>query len=177
MGLFQKDDPKEEIMLQLADLAVKLADVRKQVGELNSEYGRIEARRNKDYRQSSDLEWYAMKALNAGNQEDARVFLEEKHKFDVKVSALDEQLNNVGTTRKNAMELHDKIVREVNEAKARLAVLEAREAAADVSIKYAKTAGSSQFEEKLSGMEAEADMRQAMNDAKKYVDGGGSDGV
>ncbi len=170
MALFQKDDPKDEIKMQLAQLSVKLADVRKQVGELSAEYRRIKPRYDDAGKQSSEYAFYAKKALKAGNQGDARVFLEEKYKYDQKLEQLGKQLENVYTTRRNAMELHDKMVREINEAKARLAVLEARETAADVSLDYSRTAGSSGFEEKLSGLEAESELEQAMRDAKSYVD-------
>ena len=78
-----------------------------------------------------------------------------------------------GQTRTNAMELHDKMVREINSAKARLAVLEARNAAAEASINLSKTAGSYEFEEKLSGMEAEADLKEAMAEARRYSDDNG----
>ena len=175
MGLFEKDDPKDEIRLQLAELAVKLADVRKQVGELSGEYSRIETRMLDAGRQSIELERYAKKALAAGNEQDARTFLNEKHKFDLKTERLKEQLLTVGATKKNAVELHDQIVRELNETKSRLAVLEARDAAAEVSLKYSKTAGSHEFEEKLSSLETESELREAMNDAKRYVNGDGGD--
>ena len=65
------------------------------------------------------------------------------------------------------------MVREINSAKARLAVLEARNAAAEASINLSKTAGSYEFEEKLSGMEAEADLKEAMAEARRYSDDNG----
>ncbi|MBR6044203.1 MAG: PspA/IM30 family protein [Ruminococcus sp.] len=170
MSLFQKEDPKESIKLQLAELAVKLAEVRKQVGELNAEYARVVKRRSDAAAKSAEFEEYAKKALTAGNQDDAKVFLAEKYKHDQKFEKFDSQLEEIGNTRQNAMELHDKMVREINEAKSRLAVLEAREATADASLKFSKTAGSSDFEQKLSGLEAEADLKAAMDDAKSYVD-------
>ncbi len=173
MALFDKRSEQDEIRLQLAELAVKLADVRKQVGELNAEYSRLGERCVSEKAESDEYESYAKKALAAGSQEDARAFLNEKHKHDEKLSALTEQFTAVRQTRTNAMELHDKMVREINSAKARLAVLEARNAAAEASINLSKTAGSYEFEEKLSGMEAEADLKEAMADARRYSDDNG----
>ena len=175
MALFDKRTETEEIQMQLAELAMKLADVRDQVGELNAEYSRVGERCVSEKEQSDDCESYAKKAIAAGNQDDARVFLEEKHKHDVKLEALTEQFTKVAETRKNAMELHDKMVREINSAKTRLAVLEARKAAADVSIDYSKTAGSNDLDEKLSELEAEAELREAMEEAHRYAadDSGG----
>ena len=170
MGLFQKDAPEDEIRMQLAELAVKLADVRKQVGELNDEYNRVNSRKLDAEEQSAEYGRYAKKALSAGSEEDARVFLAEKHKYDLKLEKLTAQLTNVAATRSNAMELHDKMVREINEAKSRLAVLEARNAAADASIKLSKTVDSFDFEEKLSGLETDSELKEAMADAKRYTD-------
>ena len=169
MALFDKRSEADEIRMQLAELSVKLADVRKQVGELNEEYGRLGERCVDEKAQSDEYESYAKKALAAGNQDDARVFLAEKHKHDEVLAKYTEQFTATSETRKNAMELHDKMVREINSAKSRLAVLEARQAAADASINLSKTAGSSSYDEKLSGLEAEAELREAMADARRYV--------
>ena len=170
MALFDKTTEQEKIKMQLAELAVKLADVRKQVGELNAEYDRVGERCVDAKAQSNSYEEYAKKALAAGNQDDARVFLNEKYKYDEKLEQFTKQFTSVADTRSKAMELHDKMVREINEAKTRLAVLEARNAAADASIHLSKTAGSSKFEETLSGLEAESEYKQAMADAKKYAE-------
>ncbi|MBR6873388.1 MAG: PspA/IM30 family protein [Ruminococcus sp.] len=181
MALFDKRSEEDQIKMQLAELAVKLSDVRKQVGELNEEYERVGERCIDLRAQSEEYEEYAKKALAAGNQADARVFLGEKHKCDEKLAKYTEQFTSVAATRSSAMELHDKMVREINEAKTRLAVLEARSAAADASIHMSKTVGSSSFEQKLSGLEAEAEAKEAMADARRYAEddiwGGNNNGV
>lgn len=169
--LFDKRTTEEEIKLQLADLSVRLADVRKQVGELNGELDRLADRYRSAKSQSDEYERYAKKAIAAGNPDDAKVFLAEKHKYDLKLEKLDPQITNVTETRKNAMKLHDRMVRDINEAKTRLAVLEARNATADVTLKYSKTVGSSDFEQKLSQMEVKSEYDKAMDDAKHYVRG------
>lgn len=176
MALFDKRSEEDEIKLQLAELAVKLADVRKQVGELNAEYGRLGERCVDEKAQSDEYESYAKKALAAGNQDDARIFLNEKYKHDEVLEKYTEQFTATAETRNKAMELHDKMVREINAAKSRLAVLQARNAAADAGITYSKTAGSPKFEDKLSGLETEADYREAMADAKRYSSDDGGDG-
>ena len=170
MGLFEKRSEADEIKVQLAELAVKLADVRKQVGQLNEEYSRLGEACVEEKSQSDEYESYAKKAIAAGNPDDAKVFLAEKYKHDQRLAQFTEQFTATADTRKKAMELHDKMVREINAAKARLAVLEARNAAADAGMHYSKTAGSSKFDEKLSQMEADADMKEAYSDAKHYAD-------
>lgn len=170
MAFFEKRSEADEIRVQLAQLAVKLADVRKQVGELNEEYARLGEQCVEEKTQSDEYEEYAKRALAAGNPEDARVFLAEKHQHDERLARFTEQFTSVADTRKKAMELHDQMVREINSAKARLAVLEARNAAADAGIQYSKTVGGSEFDEKLSKMEAEADLKEAYNDARRYAE-------
>lgn len=170
MALFDKRSEADEIRMQLAELAVKLADVRKQVGELNDEYSRLGEQCVEEKNQSDEYEEYAGKAVAAGNPQDARVFLNEKYKHDQRLKQFTAQFTEVADTRKKAMELHDQMVREVNAAKARLAALEARSAAADATMHYARTAGSSEFDEKLSKMEAEADLKEAQAEARRYTD-------
>lgn len=170
MSLFDKRSEADEIKLQLAELAVKLADVRKQVGELNDEYSRLGEQCVEEKSQSDEYEEYAKKAIAAGNPDDAKVFLNEKYRHDERLKQFTAQFTSVADTRKKAMELHDQMVREINTAKARLAVLEARNATADATMHYAKTAGSSEFDEKLSKMEAEADMKEAYSDARRYTE-------
>ena len=170
MALFEKRSEADEIKVQLAELAMKLADVRKQVGQLNEEYARLGELCVEEKSQSDEYEEYAKKAIAAGNPDDARVFLAEKHKHDERLARFTEQFTATADTRKKAMELHDQMVREINAAKARLAVLEARGATADASMHYSKTVGSSQFDEKFSKLEAEADMKEAYSDARRYTD-------
>lgn len=169
--LFDKRTDEQEIQLQLAELSVKLADVRKQVGELNAEHSRLTGRYNEEQARSQDYERYAKKAIAAGNSDDAKVFLGEKHKCDQKAERLSIQLREVTDTRAKAMELHDKMVREINDAKTRLAVLTARNASADVSIRFSKTVGSSDLDQKLSGLEEKSELDEAMAEAKRYAGG------
>ena len=63
------------------------------------------------------------------------------------------------------------MVEEINEAKNRLAMLEARNATADMQIAASKTVNSFDFEKDLSSLETQADMKAAMADAQKYVNG------
>ena len=164
---FDNKTTEEEIKIQLADLSIRLADVRKQVGELAEELDRLADRYRDSKGKSDEYEQYAKKAIAAGNPDDAKIFLAEKHKYDVKLEKLDPQIRSVTDTRKKAMELHDHMVREINEAKTRLAVLQARKATADASMKYSKTVGSSDFEQKLSQMEVKSEYDSAMRDADK----------
>ena len=76
--LFDKKTTEEEIKLQLADLSVRLADVRKQVGELTEELDRLADRFRAAKGKSDEYERYAKKAIAAGSPDDAKIFLAEK---------------------------------------------------------------------------------------------------
>ncbi len=171
MGLFDKQNDKDELKLQLASLLVKLADVREQIGELSQRLGKLDADIAGYNAKGEEYAAYAKKALNAGSEEDARVFLSEKYKLDQKANELAPQREQVLDTRKKAVDLHDKMVEEINEAKTRLAMLEARNAAADAAIMASKTVNSTDFEQDLSSLETQAELNAAMADAQKYVNG------
>ena len=171
MGLFDKQDEKSELKLQLADLTVKLADVREQVGELTQRLSKLDNDISAYKTKGEEYAAYAKKALASGSQEDAKVFLGEKYKYDKKAEDLAPQREQVFDTRHKAVELHDKMVDEINEAKTRLSMLEARNAAADAKIAASKSVGSTQFESSLSELESQAELNAAMADAQKYVNG------
>lgn len=171
MGLFDKANDKDELKLQLAQLLVRLADVREQIGELTRHLSKLDADIGAYKAKGEEYSSYAKKALTAGNEADARVFLNEKYKLDKKAEELAPQREKVFETRRNAVELHDKMVEEINEAKTRLAILEARNAAADASIAASKTVNSFDFEKDLSSLEAQADLKEAMAEAQKYTNG------
>lgn len=171
MGLFDKQNDKDELKLQLASLLVKLADVREQIGELSQRLGKLDADIAGYSAKGEEYAAYAKKALSAGSEEDARVFLNEKYKLDQKANELAPQREQVFDTRKKAVDLHDKMVEEINEAKTRLAMLEARNAAADAAIMASKTVNSADFEQDLSTLETQAELNAAMADAQKYVNG------
>lgn len=162
MGLFEKKkSEKDEIVQQLSELAIKLSKVREQVGELNAQVQRLEPSVKKYSAQSQELEAYAKKALAAGSTEDARVFLKEKAATDEKLAKTRAQYDSVMQTRDNAVELHDKIVRELNTAKSRLALLDARDQTAQAQI----AAGGGLKDR--SGLDAAFDKLEAQTDAKE----------
>lgn len=171
MGLFDKRNDTDELKLQIADITVKLADVREQVGELTKRLNEIDADLNAYRTKSNEYAAYAKKALAAGSEADARVFLNEKYKFDKKVQDITPQREQVFDTRSKAVELHDKMVDEINKAEARLNMLTARNAVADATIAASKTVNSSKFDNDLSSLEAKADIDAAMADAQRYANG------
>ena len=170
MKLFdKKSNEKDEIVQQLSELAIKLSKVREQVGELNSQVQRLEPAAANFAAQSKELEAYAKKAIAAGNTEDARVFLKEKAIVDEKLMGARTRFENVRQTRDNAVELHDRIVRELNAAKSRLALLEAREQTADAQISAGggyKDRGS--LDAAFEKLEAQADAEEAAAEAQSY---------
>ncbi|WP_028508957.1 PspA/IM30 family protein [Ruminococcus sp. NK3A76] len=171
MGLFDKSKDQNELKLQIADITVRLANVREQVGSLTKRLSEIDADLSAYQAKSNEYAAYAKKALAAGSEADARVFLNEKYKFDKKVADITPQREQVYETRCKAVELHDKMVDEINKAEARLDMLVARNAVADASIAASKTVNSSKFQNDLSSLEEQSEQRAAMTDAQRYANG------
>ena len=171
MGLFEKKEDAYELKMELSQLMIKLSKVREQVGELSHEIDRLSADRNAYKAKSDELAAYAKKAVAAGNEADAKVFLSEKYKYDKKLADTEPRRKELSDTRSKAVALHDDMVVRINDARSRLAVLEARNATADAAIKASQTVGSYDFEKDLSSLEADAELRQAMEDAQRYTNG------
>ena len=133
------EDPAKVIDQYLRDLREDLAEVKKETASIMAEETRT---RNMLNDHLADVEKYtelAKRALTAGNEADARVFLEKKVALEGKTADLQNTYNTAKSNADKMRQMHDKLVSDIQElesrknaAKAKIAVAKAQEKMNDI---------------------------------------------
>lgn len=174
--LEKAEDPEKMIDQLMLNLTDNLADVKKETaGIIAVESG---AKRDMDActAEIQDLLNYATKAVEAGNDEDARKFLAEKAALEGKLTGLTEAYELAHKNADHMREMHDKLVADIEELNARkemikgkIAVAKTQEKINDMMGSAASTANDSiaAFEKMEAKADKMLDKANAMADLNK----------
>jgi len=128
--LDQMEDPSKMIDQYLRDLMEDLAEVKKETAGVMAEESR--AKRLVDDN-AAEVERYAAlakKALGAGNEDDARVFIEKKQKLEATGAGLQTAYLSARENAEKMRQMHDKLTSDIQELNARREVIRAKMAVA-----------------------------------------------
>ena len=190
--LDKAEDPAKMIDQYLIDMTESLAAVKKETAGVMAEETRT--KRLVDENQA-DIEKYdnlARKALQSGNEDDARTFLAKKQQLEAKGESLQESYAAAKGNADKMRQMHDKLVSDINELKSRREAIKAKVAVAKTQEKVNEMASSTnkaegaisafnRMEAKADAMldraQAEAELNQAPVDSmeeleKKYTTAG-----
>lgn len=117
--LDKAEDPEKMIDQCLRNLNNDLGKVKSETAVIMAEEQRAKRELDDCNEEIAKMQKYAVKALEADNEEDARKFLEQKASLHSKVSGLQEAFNLAHTNASNMREMHDKLVGDINELEAR----------------------------------------------------------
>ena len=120
------EDPEKMIDQYLRDMLDDLAEVKQETAEVMAEETRTKRAVDANVAEVEKYLALAQKALQAGNEGDARVFLAEKQKLEAAGAAL---LTAYTVARENATkmrQLHDKLTNDINELKAKSEAIKAK---------------------------------------------------
>lgn len=117
--LDKAEDPEKMIDQCLRNLSNDLGKVKSETAAIMAEEQRAKRELDDCNEEIAKMQKYAVKALEADNEEDARKFLEQKASLHSKVSGLQEAFNLAHTNASNMREMHDKLVGDINELEAR----------------------------------------------------------
>ena len=163
--LDKMEDPSKMIDQYLRELTEDLAEVKKSTAGVMAEEKR--AKRLLDENQT-DIAKYndlAKKALTAGNEDDARVFLEKKQKLENVGLGLDEAYKLAYENSEKMRQMHDKLTSDINELKARKEMINAKVSVANTQETINKMTGSSKkLEGTMSAFERMEDKADRMLD-------------
>lgn len=128
--LDKAEDPEKMINQYLRNLHSDLGKVKSETASIMAEEQR--AKRNVDEckEEIEKLQSYAIKALEAGNEADARKFLEKKAQLTAKLRELEEAYAIAKTNASNMRAMHDKLVSDINELEARKDIIKGKIAVA-----------------------------------------------
>ncbi|MGN0159768.1 MAG: PspA/IM30 family protein [Lachnospiraceae bacterium] len=177
--LDKMEDPEKMIDQYLRNLEGDLAKVKSETAEIMAEETRAKRELDECIKEVEKMQSYAQKAVLAGNDGDARVFLEKKQQLASKQEALQITYTAAAENAAKMRQMHDKLVGDINELNSRRDAIKAKVKVAKTTEKINKmTAGSDNAEASLAAfdrMEAKAnkmlDKANAMTDLNNNAPG------
>lgn len=124
------EDPSKMIEQYLRDMLEDLAEVKEETAAVMAEESRTKRAVDENV---SEVEKYlalAQKALNAGNEDDARVFIAKKQELETAGAALHTAYAVAHENAVKMRQLHDKLTNDINALKAKKEAIKAKVAVA-----------------------------------------------
>ena len=117
--LDKAEDPEKMIDQCLRNLNSDLGKVKSETATIMAEEQRAKRDLDECNEEIAKMQSYAVKALEANNEDDARKFLEKKASLNSKVVGLQEAFTMAHNNSTNMREMHDKLVGDINELESR----------------------------------------------------------
>ena len=165
----KKFNDEKDIEEYITNLMIQLADIKESAKEVFELENKLD-RQVKEYSaQSERFESLAKKAVNAGNDDDAKVFLRKKAELDRQKSESEQKYSTVHESAEKIRKNHNELVRQINDLRTRLNVLKSREAAADAqNTVNSANRSNGKVDEAFNEMETDAEIKSAKADAESY---------
>lgn len=158
--LDKMEDPEKMIDQYLRNLEGDLGKVKKETASVMADEQRAKRELEACNTQIDEIQRYAEKAVVAGNDEDARKFLEQKQQLLTKQQALQQTYNLAADNASKMRQMHDKLVNDINELNSRRDTIKAKikvaKAQQTVNKIGASTAGSERNISAFDKLEAKA---------------------
>lgn len=128
--LDKAEDPEKMIDQCLRNLNSDLGKVKAETAAIMAEDARAKRELDDCESEINKMQTFAIKALEANNEADARKFLEQKAALTSRKSGLQEAYDLAHTNALNMREMHDKLVTDINELESRKNMIKGKLAAA-----------------------------------------------
>lgn len=128
--LDKAEDPAKMVDQYLIDLNQSLAEVKGETAGVIAEEKRTARLVEKNAAESDRMEGLAKKALQAGNEDDARVFLAKKQQIDATGEELKKAADAAHANADKMRQMHDKLVSDIDGLKTRRETIKAKSAVA-----------------------------------------------
>lgn len=140
--LDKAEDPEKMIDQCLRNLNSDLGKVKSETAAIMAEEQRSRRTLDDCTKDMNKYQEYAAKAIQAGNDEDARKFLEKKAQMAQKQADLQQAYNLAKTNAEHMREMHDKLVGDINELESRRDMIKSKMAVAKTQEKINKMTSS-----------------------------------
>ena len=166
----------------LRDMTEDLAEVKRETAGVMAEENRAKRMLDDNARETEKYDGLARKALQAGNEGDARVFLAKKQQLADKAASLQATYDAAHSNAERMRQMHDKLVGDIESLRARREMIKAKVAVAKTQQKVNEyTAGADKAAGAMSA-NAMADLNQPAKDEaaaleEKYQSAGASSAV
>lgn len=128
--LDKAEDPAKMVDQYLIDLSQSLAEVKKETAGVIAEEKRTARLVEQNASESARMESLAKKALQAGNEDDARTFLVKKQQIDATGEELKRAADAAHANADKMRQMHDKLVSDIESLKTRRETIKAKAAVA-----------------------------------------------
>lgn len=169
--LDKAEDPAKMVDEYIIELTDSLAEVKEETASVMAEEKRCKRLVDDNNDEIARYEGLARKALQAGNEDDARVFLAKKKQLETKGEGLQQAYETAHENSVKMQEMHDKLVNDIEELKSRRETIKAKVAVANTQNMvndYTASARSDKADSALAAfdrMEAKADRMLDTSDA------------
>ena len=128
--LDKMEDPAKMIDQYLRDMTEDLAEVKRETAGVMAEETRAKRMLEDNTREIEKYDGLARKALQAGNEGDARVFLAKKQQLGEKAASLQATYDAAHANAQKMRQMHDKLVGDIESLNARREMIKAKVAVA-----------------------------------------------
>lgn len=128
--LDKAEDPEKMIDQCLRNLQSDLGKVKSETAAVMAEEARAKRALDECNQEIFTMQNYAVKAIQAGNEEDAKKFLEKKATLTTKQQGLQEAYTMASTNATNMRQMHDKLVADISQLESRKEMIKGKIAAA-----------------------------------------------
>lgn len=128
--LDKAEDPEKMIDQCLRNLNSDLGKVKAETASIMAEEQRAKRELDECTSEITKMQNYAIKALNAGNEEDAKKFLEKKAALTATKTNLQQTYTTANANAAQMKQMHDKLVKDINELESRKDMIKSKIAVA-----------------------------------------------
>lgn len=179
--LDKAEDPEKMIDQYLRNLNSDLGKVKAETASIMAEEARAKRQVDEATTEINKMTDYARKALEAGNEDDARKFLEKKAKLAENQVQLQASYDIAAQNSEQMKQMHDKLVGDLNELESRQSMLKGKAAVAKTQKRMnqigASVAGANNTVSAFDRMEAKIDKSLDEAKAMAELNKGPEDGV
>lgn len=140
--LDKAEDPEKMIDQYMRNLQDDLGKVKAETAAVMAEETRAKRELNECNQEIEKLQRYAEKAVAAGNDNDARLFLQKKQNLVAQQTALQQAYDSAAGNAAKMRQMHDKIVKDMENLTQRKAAIKAKVAAARAQERVNQIGGS-----------------------------------
>lgn len=177
--LDKAEDPEKMIDQMIRNLQSDLGKVKSETATVMAEEARLNRQLTELKAEEEKMITYAKKALQAGSDDDAKLFLEKKNSIQNKANEVETRLISARQNSQNMKAMHDKLSSQVadlnarkNEIKAKIQQAKLQEKMNNMTSSVTGAASISKFDDIEAKANAMLDKANAMQELNQVNDGG-----
>lgn len=177
--LDKAEDPEKMIDQMVRNLQSDLGKIKSETATVMAEESRLTREVNELKSEAEKMLTYAKRALQAGSDTDAKLFLEKKNSIQSKISEVEGRLLVAKQNSQNMKAMHDKLNSQVsdlnarkNEIKAKIQQAKLQEKINNMTSSTTGAASISKFDDIEAKANAMLDKANAMNELNGFSNGG-----